>query len=188
MTSPRASCIPAFLSIAASAALGQVTIDFNGLVGVHDLLTAGPYSEDGYTLTSTAAGWRAVVNGFQPNGLALGGTTAVPQVVRLINAAGNPFDLLSIGIGDNSVEDVATFTGSNGAMRLVGHGDLGIGITFGNEWRNLDWVDVTVGSNPLGTPGEIAADNIRVLTVPAPGAATFAALAGVVSTRRRRRD
>lgn len=173
----------AWLAVPAQA---QIILDFNGLPGLHDLLNAGPYTEDGYTLTSTAAGQLAVVKSFQPNGLALRGTTAAPQVVRLMNAAGDPFDLLSIAIGDNTLANAVTFMSSSGASRLVIDSDLGVGITFGNEWRNLAWIDIRIASSPLGAPGQFTADNIAVLTVPAPGAGVALALGGLFAARRRR--
>lgn len=175
----------ATLTATAAPALAQVTIDFNGLPGMHDLLLDGPYAEDGYILTSTSAGQLALVNGFQPNGIALRGTTAAAEVVRLMNSVGQPFDLLSIAIGDNSLAGAVTFTGSTGASRLVIDTDLGVGITFGTEWRNLAWVDIRVASAPSGAPGQLTADNISVLTVPAPGAAVVLGLGVVVSRRRR---
>lgn len=144
-------------------ASAQVVIDFNGLPHVHNLQLDGPYSEDGYTLTSTTAGQAATVNGFQPNGLYLAGTTAMPQVVRLQNAANDPFDLLFIGIGDNSQGQTIVFTNSNGASRVVVHNDLAIGITFGSQWRNLAWVDITVASSPSGVPGQLTADNVTLM-------------------------
>lgn len=173
-------------ALACPAAFGQVTLGFNGLGGPHDLLTAGPYGEDGYTLTSTAAGQLAVVNGFQPNGLALRGTTATAQILRLVNSSGSPFDLLSIGIGDNSLAQSITFAGSNGSTRLVVDSDLGVGITFGPQWQGLSWVDVTVASAPSGAPGQLTADNLVVRTVPAPAGTAVIGLAGAVALRRRR--
>jgi hypothetical protein len=156
-----AAVVSAVLTAAAHA---QVVIDFNGLPGVHDLLLDGPYSEDGYTLTSTAAGEAATVNGFQPNGLYLAGTTEFPQIVRLMNAAGDRFDLRHIGIGDNSHEENITFAASNGAIRAVSHFDLAIGITFDVQWRNLAWVNLRVVSSPFGGPGQLTADNITITT------------------------
>lgn len=172
--------------LTASPAIGQVTLDFNGLPAAHDLLIAGPYAEDGYTLTSTAAGQLAVVNGFQPNGLALRGTTAASQILRLVNSSGSPFDLLSIAIGDNSLAQSIAFAGSNGSTRLVVDSDLGVGITFGPQWQGLSWVDVTVASAPSGAPGQLTADNLVVRTVPAPTGTVVLGLAGAVALRRRR--
>lgn len=141
---------------------GQTVIDFNGLPVPHNILVGDPYPEDGYTLTSTVAGQLAVVNGFQPNGLALRGTTAMPQVVRLEHAARDPFDLLSIEVGDNSHGESVTITGSNGASRVITHSDLALVVSFGAPWRNLRWLDITVTNSPSGAPGQLTADNIVV--------------------------
>lgn len=190
MTTLRVALTVTVIGVVAAATptrlFGQVTLDFNGLAGPHDLLTSGSYSEDGYTLTSTATGQLAVVNGFQPNGLALRGTTAAPQILRLVNSSGSPFDLLSIAIGDNSLAQSITFAGSNGTTRLVVDSDLGVGITFGPLWQGLNWVDVTVASAPSGAPGQLTADNLDVRTVPAPAGTVLMGLAGALALRRRR--
>jgi len=168
---------------------GAIVIDFNGLAGVHDLWVA-PYSEDGYTLTSTVPGQAAQINGFQPNGLFLAGTTTTPQVVRLMNATNDPFDLLSIAIGDNSLAGATAFTGSNGASYLVTDNDLGVGVNFAalGGWQSLAWVDITVASSASGAPGQLTADNLTVQTVPGPsGAAALAAFALAGLGRQRNR-
>lgn len=172
------------VSLNTPAALAQTVIDFNGLSGIHNLLIA-PYVEDGYSLTSVVAGQAAQINGFQPNGLFLAGTTATPQVVRLMNAADDPFDLLSIAIGDNSLATSITFNGSNGASHLVIDGNLGLVLNFGAEWQNLAWVDITVASGITGAPGQFTADNLTVQTIPSPGASVLG-LAGLAWPWRRR--
>lgn len=159
------------IGIGAASARAEVIIDFNGLPAPHNLHSA-PYVEDGYGVTSTSPGQAAEINGFQPNGLLLRGTTLTPQVVRLTNANGDPFDLLSIAIGDNSLAGATQLTASSGASRLIVDGDLGLVIAFGSSWQNLDWVDVTVANAFSGAPGQLTADNITVLTVPDPGALT----------------
>lgn len=142
------------------AARAQVVIDFNGLAAPHNILVGDPYPEDGYVLTSTVAGQLAVINGFQPNGLALRGTTAMSQVVRVENAALAPFNLLSVEVGDNSLGGSVRFTGSNGATRVITHSDLARVVNFAEPWRNLRWLDITVANSPSGAPGQLTADNI----------------------------
>lgn len=159
------------IGIGTASAGAQVVIDFNGLPAPHNLLSA-PYVEDGYGLTSTSPGQAAEINGFQPNGLLLRGTTPAPQVVRLTNANDDPFDLLSIAIGDNSLAGATQLTASSGASRLIVDSDLGLVIGFGSSWQNLDWIDVTVTNASSGAPGQLTADNITVLTVPEPGTLT----------------
>lgn len=170
--------------IGTASASAQVVIDFNGLPGTHNLLV-GPYAEDGYTLTSTAAGQAAEINGFQPSGLLLRGTTAMPQVLRLMNATNDPFDLLSIAVGDNSLAGATTLSGSNGASRLIIDSDLGLVVSFGALWQSLAWVDITLTSNSTGAPGQLTADNLTVRTVPGPSGGIL--VAGAVAACRRRR-
>jgi hypothetical protein len=175
-------------TLGASAVHAQTIIDFNGLPGIHDLLVE-PYMEDGYTLTSIAAGQAAEINGFQPNGLFLAGTNAMPQIVRLMNGDNDPFDLLSIAIGDNSLGQSITFTGSNGASYLVQDGNIGLGVNFAalGGWQNLAWVDITVHNAPSGAPGQMTADNITVLTIPGPSALATIAMMSALAGRGRRR-
>ncbi len=173
----------------AGKAHAQTVIDFNGLPPevTHNLLIF-PYAEDGYTLTSMTFGFAAEINGFQPNGLYLAGSNGSPMVVRLLNADSDPFDLLSIDIGDNSTAGAITFTGSNGASRLIIDSDLGVGVNFAalGGWQNLAWVDITVLSSPTGATGQLTADNLTVQTIPGPsGAVALAAFALVGSGRRR---
>lgn len=159
------------IGIGAVSAGAEVVIDFNGLPAPHNLLSA-PYLENGYWLTSTSPGQVAEINGFQPNGLLLRGTTRAPQVVRLTKANDDPFDLLSIAIGDNSLAGATQLTASSGASRLIVDSDLGLVIGFGSSWQNLDWVDFTVANASSGAPGQLTADNITVITVPEPGTLT----------------
>ncbi|QOJ15223.1 MAG: PEP-CTERM sorting domain-containing protein [Planctomycetia bacterium] len=168
--------------------LAQVVIDFNGLAATHDLLTVGPYSEDAHTITSTVGGLLAEINGFQPNGLFLRGQTSIPQVVRIMNEANDPFDLLSIAIGDNTTASAVTVTvtGSSGINRLIVDGDVGLVASFGEDWRGLDWVDVRVSSSPSGAPGQFSADNITLRTVPEPGSLALLVLAAAFAVRKLR--
>lgn len=178
------SALAAAGSLSPSSA--QVVIEFNGLPGTHDLLTDGPYAEDGYAITSTDSGIRAEINGFQPNGLFLRGQTSTPQVVRLMNAANDPFDLLSIAIGDNTTASAVTVAGSSGISRLIVDGDVGLVASFGDDWRALDWVDVRVSSSPSGAPGQISADNITLRTVPEPGSLVLLVFATSFAVQRLR--
>lgn len=185
------AAIAAISAFAPRAAHAQTVIDFNGLppTVAHNLLVT-PYAEDGYTLTSMTFGFAAEINGFQPNGLWLAGSTGTPMVVRLMNSNSDPFDLLSIAIGDNSTAGAITFSGSNGASYLVTDGNLGVGVNFAalGGWQNLAWMDITVLSSPGGGTGQLTADNLTVQTIPGPsGAVALAAFALVGSGRQRSR-
>lgn len=174
------------LAAGAAVVRAQVVIDFDGLPAPHNLLAA-PYAEDGYTLTSTAAGQAAEINGFQPNGLLLRGTTVAPQVVRLANASSDPFDLLSIAVGDNSLAGATQFTASSGASRVILDSDLGLVVGFGAAWQNLDWVDIRVTNAFSGAPGQLTADNVTLVTVPEPGTLFAMLVLTTIATVRPRR-
>lgn len=108
-------------------------------------------------------------------------------MVRLSHTGGSPFDLLSIVVGNNSLANATSMTGSNGASRTVVDSHLGLGISFGAPWQNLTWVDITVASAPCGAPEQFTGDNYLVRTVPGPGAGSAFGLAGAVGLRGRRR-
>lgn len=117
----------------------------------------------------------------------LRGTTVAPQVVRLANANSDPFDLLSIAVGDNSLAGATHFTASSGASRLIVDSDLGLVVGFDAAWQNLDWVDIQVTNAFSGAPGQLTADNITVLTVPEPGTLLAMLILTTIATARPRR-
>ena len=176
----------ALLAGAAAGAAHAQVIDFNNLPGPHNLLTS-PYTEDGYSLTSLAAGQAAEINGFAPNGLLLRGTTAGPQVLRLENSGGSPFNLLSLLVGNNTNAGSTLLTASTGATRLILDPDIGLPLNLGAQWHNLAWVDIRVANSAAGAPGQFTGDNITLQTVPAPGATLALAAAALAAIPRRRR-
>lgn len=117
----------------------------------------------------------------------LRGTTVAPQVVRLANASSDPFDLLSIAVGDNSLAGATQLTASSGASRLIVDSDLGLVVGFDAAWQNLDWVDIRVTNAFSGAPGQLTADNITVFTVPEPRTLFAMLILTTIATVRPRR-